>query len=119
MHSYLRDKYDEGFLWWDFVHLADFGQDLLPKTIQRVRTNITLIDGTTIRQETVNFRREADSLDNHPECSIYFYSFSNLDEKGKGEYSTPGLKTIYVLKELLLRNFIGSSNHYVQKWLIW
>ncbi len=33
MHSYLRDKYDEGFLWWDFVHLADFGQKLFAEKL--------------------------------------------------------------------------------------
>lgn len=33
MHSYLRDKYDEGFLWWDFVHLTDFGQKLFAEKI--------------------------------------------------------------------------------------
>lgn len=33
MHSYLRDKYDDGFLWWDFVHLTDFGQKLFAEKL--------------------------------------------------------------------------------------
>ena len=28
MHSYLLKNYDKGFLWWDEVHLTDFGQEL-------------------------------------------------------------------------------------------
>ncbi|RMF27279.1 MAG: hypothetical protein D6765_07775 [Bacteroidetes bacterium] len=33
MHHYLLQKSDEGFLWWDFVHLADFGQRLLAERL--------------------------------------------------------------------------------------
>lgn len=33
MHAYLSKKYDEGFLWWDFVHLTDFGQELLAEKL--------------------------------------------------------------------------------------
>jgi lysophospholipase L1-like esterase len=33
MHAYLRRKYDEGFLWWDFVHLTDFGQQLFAERV--------------------------------------------------------------------------------------
>jgi len=28
MHAYLGRKYDDGFLWWDKVHLTDFGHEL-------------------------------------------------------------------------------------------
>ena len=28
LHQRLLEHHDEGFLWWDFVHLTDFGQDL-------------------------------------------------------------------------------------------
>jgi len=28
LHGPLQDHYDEGFLWWDFVHLTDYGQRL-------------------------------------------------------------------------------------------
>jgi len=42
MHSYLRDKYDEGFLWWDFVHLADFGQDLFAEKLYNELEQILL-----------------------------------------------------------------------------
>ena len=28
LHKYLLDNYDEGFLWWDYVHLTSFGHDL-------------------------------------------------------------------------------------------
>ena len=42
MHSYLRDKYDEGFLWWDSVHLADFGQDLFAEKLYNELEQILL-----------------------------------------------------------------------------
>lgn len=35
MHAYLCKKYDEGFLWWDSVHLTDFGQELLSKKLYK------------------------------------------------------------------------------------
>ena len=35
MHAYLRKKYDEGFLWWDSVHLTDFGQELLAEKLYK------------------------------------------------------------------------------------
>jgi len=35
MHAYLSKKYDEGFLWWDFVHLTDFGQELLAEELHK------------------------------------------------------------------------------------
>ncbi|MDD2752130.1 MAG: GDSL-type esterase/lipase family protein [Candidatus Omnitrophica bacterium] len=28
LHSFLLKNYDRGFLWWDYVHLTDFGQEL-------------------------------------------------------------------------------------------
>lgn len=33
MHAYLTKKYDEGFLWWDEIHLTDFGQDLVAEKL--------------------------------------------------------------------------------------
>ena len=35
MHAYLGRKYDEGFLWWDGVHLTDFGHQLLADELHR------------------------------------------------------------------------------------
>ena len=29
MHSTLKGKFHTGFLWWDFVHLTDYGQSLV------------------------------------------------------------------------------------------
>jgi hypothetical protein len=31
MHDYLSRHYDDGFLWWDFVHMTSFGQKLFAK----------------------------------------------------------------------------------------
>lgn len=28
LHAYLKQNYDRGFLWWDFVHLTSFGHRL-------------------------------------------------------------------------------------------
>ncbi len=28
MHSYLAERYDDGFLWWDQIHLTSFGHQL-------------------------------------------------------------------------------------------
>jgi len=33
MHAYLADRSDDGFLWWDFVHLTDFGQQLVAEKL--------------------------------------------------------------------------------------
>jgi len=33
MHAYLSKKYDQGFLWWDFIHLTDFGQELVAEKL--------------------------------------------------------------------------------------
>ena len=33
MHAYLTKKYDEGFLWWDSIHLSDFGQELVAEKL--------------------------------------------------------------------------------------
>ena len=33
MHAYLSKKYDDGYLWWDFVHLTDFGQQLVAEKL--------------------------------------------------------------------------------------
>ncbi len=33
MHAYLLEHYDEGFLWWDNVHLTDFGQELFAQKL--------------------------------------------------------------------------------------
>jgi len=33
MHAHLSKKYDEGFLWWDFIHLTDFGQELVAEKL--------------------------------------------------------------------------------------
>jgi len=29
MHKYLKENYDQGILWWDVMHLTDFGQELI------------------------------------------------------------------------------------------
>jgi len=33
MHSHLRQMNEKGFLWWDFVHLTDFGQKLFAEKL--------------------------------------------------------------------------------------
>jgi lysophospholipase L1-like esterase len=33
MHAYLGSRYDDGFLWWDYVHLTDFGQQLMAEKL--------------------------------------------------------------------------------------
>lgn len=33
MHGYLKTKYDEGQLWWDQVHLTDYGNYLFTKKL--------------------------------------------------------------------------------------
>jgi lysophospholipase L1-like esterase len=33
MHSHLRQMNDKGFLWWDLVHLTDFGQKLFAEKL--------------------------------------------------------------------------------------
>ena len=33
MHDYLRKEQDKGFLWWDSVHLTDFGQKLFAERL--------------------------------------------------------------------------------------
>ena len=35
MHDYLNNRYDDGFLWWDSVHLTSFGQRLFAKELER------------------------------------------------------------------------------------
>ncbi len=35
IQSYLDNHYDDGFLYWDFVHLTDFGQQLFAEEINR------------------------------------------------------------------------------------
>jgi len=33
LHAWLRSRYDQGFLWWDFVHLTSYGQRLAAELI--------------------------------------------------------------------------------------
>ena len=33
LHAWLRSRYDQGFLWWDFVHLTSYGQQLAAELI--------------------------------------------------------------------------------------
>jgi lysophospholipase L1-like esterase len=33
MHAYLASRYDDGLLWWDYVHLTDFGQQLVAEKL--------------------------------------------------------------------------------------
>lgn len=35
IHSYLNDRYDDGFIFWDFVHLTDFGHRLFAERLYR------------------------------------------------------------------------------------
>ncbi len=35
MHGYLLERYDDGFLWWDWVHLTSFGQRLFAERLVR------------------------------------------------------------------------------------
>jgi lysophospholipase L1-like esterase len=38
MHEYLADQLDRGWLWWDFVHLTSFGQDLFARRLAEAIT---------------------------------------------------------------------------------
>lgn len=33
MGPYLQEHHDDGFLWWDFIHLTDYGQELFTKKL--------------------------------------------------------------------------------------
>ena len=33
MHGYLAEQIDRGWLWWDFVHLTSFGQELFAERL--------------------------------------------------------------------------------------
>jgi len=47
MHDYLSRHYDDGFLWWDFVHMTSFGQKLfaeyLLQELQPLLDEVTVI----------------------------------------------------------------------------
>ncbi len=36
MHNFLSQHYEDGFLWWDFIHLTDFGQRLFAEEVYKV-----------------------------------------------------------------------------------
>jgi hypothetical protein len=38
MHEYLAHQIDRGWLWWDFVHLTSFGQDLFARRLAEAIT---------------------------------------------------------------------------------
>lgn len=35
MHNYLLDRYKDGFLWWDYVHLTDYGNRLFAEKLYK------------------------------------------------------------------------------------
>ena len=45
MHSRLAERYDDGFLWWDFVHLSSFGHTLFTEYLIDAMSEHDLLDG--------------------------------------------------------------------------
>jgi len=44
MHTYLLEHYDDGFIWWDSVHLTDFGQKIFAEQFYNQTKDILRFD---------------------------------------------------------------------------
>ncbi len=40
MHNYLLEKYDTGYVWWDYVHLTDYGQKVFAEKLYSETKNL-------------------------------------------------------------------------------
>ncbi|MDH3744125.1 MAG: SGNH/GDSL hydrolase family protein, partial [Acidobacteriota bacterium] len=44
MHTYLADRYDDGFLWWDWVHMTSYGQRLFAERLVEELEDLGLVE---------------------------------------------------------------------------
>lgn len=48
MHTYLAERYDDGFLWWDWVHLTSYGQRLFAEKLVEELEDIGIVELETM-----------------------------------------------------------------------
>jgi len=59
MHEYLKRKYDDGFLWWDYVHPTSFGHRLMG---EKLALEISSILSTEYQHELIRNRLNSENL---------------------------------------------------------
>ena len=59
MHGYLASRQDDGFLWWDWVHLTSFGQRLFAEELVDNLIELGLVDLDPVRRDARPSRRRS------------------------------------------------------------
>jgi glycosyltransferase involved in cell wall biosynthesis len=82
---------------------------------------VALLDGDDYWTSPYKLQRQADFLDNHPECSICFHSVVEIFEFGNREkefFHPPNKRKLYTIEDLLESNFIATCSAMFRNGLI-
>jgi glycosyltransferase involved in cell wall biosynthesis len=82
---------------------------------------IAMLDGDDYWTSPYKLQKQADFLDNHPECSLCFHNariYHESDGRDGGNWTPPGQKEISTLEDIWMGNFIATCSTMFRRGLI-